>query len=269
VALVLALAYPSRQVVDLAWILIPLLTLASLEVSNYLLPIQDGTWETLGMAAFTISILTFAAMNYSSIALSSMDQVALQLRWGILLGSLVLLGVSVVMVAYGWSVTVAVQGSVWGLLVVFSVYSLSTALAAGGLRTYRTVEMWPVGPYTEQAESLVNQMNDLSRGKTGANASLDVTLAGVDSPSLRWVLRDWPVSVTPGLVVSETPSMIIAFDQPSQPDIESTYRGQEFIWRTYPAWNQALPADWLRWSLLHEFPEGMRKSSSGREATYL
>lgn len=259
VALVLALAYPSRQVADLVWVLIPLLALAALEVSNYLVPVQDGTWETLGMSAFTVSILIFAAMNFSSIALVSMDQVALQLRWGILLGSLVLLGVSVVMVAYGWSVAVAIQGSVWGLLVVFSVYSLSTALAAGGLRTYRTVEMWPVGPYTQQAEILVSQMNDLSRGKAGANASLDVTLAGVDSPSLRWVLRDWPVTVTPGLVVSETPSMIIATDQPSQSEIESTYRGQEFTWRTYPAWDQALPTDWLSWIILHEFPEGNEK----------
>jgi hypothetical protein len=259
VALVLALAYPSRQVADLAWVLIPLLALAALEVSNYLIPIQDGNWETLGMAVFTIAILTFAALNFSSIALFSMDQVALQLRWGILFGSLVLLGVSVVMVAYGWSVMVAIQGSVWGMLVVFSVYSLGTALAAGGLRTYRTVEMWPVGPYTKQAETLLSQMNDLSRGKTGANASLDVTLAGIDSPSLRWVLRDWPVTLTPGLVVSGTPSMIIGFDQPSQADIESTYRGQEFTWRTYPAWNQGLPTDWLRWSILHEFPQGDEK----------
>jgi hypothetical protein len=169
VALVLALAYPSRQVADLAWALIPLLALAALEVSNFLVPIQDGNWETLGMAAFTIAILTFAAMNFSSIALISMDQTALQLRWGILLGSIVLLGLSVLMVAYGWSVAVAIQGSVWGTLIVFSVYSLSTALAAGGLRTYRTVEMWPVGPYTKQAENLVSQMNDLSRGKTGVN----------------------------------------------------------------------------------------------------
>jgi hypothetical protein len=271
VALVLALAYPSRQVADLAWVMIPLLVLAALEVSNFIIPIQDGTWETLGMTVFTIAILTFVCMNFTTIALVSTGSNAIvrtigsiqltssQLSWGMLIISLALLGASIAMVAYGWSVAVAIQGSVWGLLVVFSIYSLSTALAAGGLRTYRTVEMWPVGPYTKQAETLVNQMNDLSRGKTGANASLDVTLAGVDSPSLRWVLRDWPVTVTPGLVVSETPSMIIAFDQPSQSDIESTYRGQEFIWRTYPAWDQALPTDWLRWSLLHEFPEGNEK----------
>jgi hypothetical protein len=142
-----------------------------------------------------------------------------------------------------------------GLLIVFFVYNLSAALAAGGLRTTRTVEMWPVGPYTEQAETLVSQMNDFSRGKTGVNASLDVTIAGVASPSLRWVLRDWPVTVVSGPSVPGAQSMIIGDNQVSQPDLESAYRGQEFTWRTYPAWNQSLPADWLRWVILHEFPQ--------------
>jgi hypothetical protein len=88
---------------------------------------------------------------------------------------------------------------------------------------------------------------------------MDVSIAGIDSPSLRWVLRDWPVTMASGLIVSGTPSMIIGSDQSSLPDLESAYRGQEFIWRTYPAWNQGLPADWLRWSILHEFPQGDEK----------
>jgi hypothetical protein len=255
VALILALAYPSRQVADLIWALIPLLALAALEVSNYLVPIQDGTWETLGMAAFTIAILTFVFMNYSSISLVSMEPVALQLRWGILAGSLVLLGLSIVMVAYGWSVSVAVQGGVWGLLAVFTVYTLSTALAAGGLRTYRTVELWSVEPNTKQAGVLVSQMNDLSRGKAGVNASLDVTLAGVNSPSLRWALRDWPAKVVATQVDLGEPSMIIGTNQNPHPELEKNYRGQEFTWRTYPVWEQGLVTDWLRWSILHEFPQ--------------
>lgn len=259
VALVLALAYPFRQVSDLVWVLVPLLVLAAIEASNYIVPIQDGNWETLGMTAFTIAILTFVALNYSAIAQVSMEQTALQLRWGVLLGSLVLLALSIVMVGYGWSVQVAIQGSLWGALTVLAVYSLSTALAAGCLRIYRTIEMWPAGPYIKQAEPLISQLNEFSRAKAGVNASLDITLAGVDSPALRWVLRDWPVSLAPGLVLSGTPSIVIATDQFTNTDIESAYRGQDFIWRTYPAWNTGLPNDWLRWSILHEFPQGEEK----------
>jgi hypothetical protein len=271
VALVLALAYPSRQVADLGWALIPLLALAALEVSSHLIPPQDGVWETIGMAIFTLAILVFICMNYTTIALVSSNSDAVvrtlgpiqltnsQLYWGMLVVSLVLLGASIVMVAYGWSLLVAIQGGVWGTLVVLSVCSLSVAFASAGLRTYRTVEMWTVGPHTRQAEALVRQMDDLSRGRTGVKASVDVTIAGLDSPSLRWVLRDWPVTQASGLVVPGVPSMIIGSDQIFHPEIESTYRGQEFTWRTVPAWNQSFPADWLRWTILHEFPQGHEK----------
>src|SRR5687767_5245332 len=49
VSLVLALVYPSRQVSDLAWVLISLWTLASIEAAHHLFPIRVRVWETLGM----------------------------------------------------------------------------------------------------------------------------------------------------------------------------------------------------------------------------
>jgi hypothetical protein len=42
-------------------------------------------------------------------------------------------------------------------------------------------------------------------------------------------------------------------------DIQSTYRGQDLIWRIYPLWDQGLMTDWLRWSILHEFPQNDEK----------
>ncbi|HEY3309994.1 MAG TPA: hypothetical protein VGK00_00005, partial [Anaerolineales bacterium] len=107
-SLVLVLANPSRQLTDLGWVLLPLLALASMELSGYLEPIKDGVWETIGMAVFTGALLTFAALNYSAIALVPMEQQAVMVRWWILFGSLGLLFVSIVMVAFGWSVATAV-----------------------------------------------------------------------------------------------------------------------------------------------------------------
>jgi hypothetical protein len=257
-ALVLALIYPAHQMSDLAWMLLPLLILAALEVSRYLVPIQDGNWETIGMMAFTSAILVFAALNYSAIALVPIDQP--QLRGWILLGSLGLLVISIAMVAFGWSVSTAVQGGVWGSLLVLVVYTLSTALASAGLRTYRTFEMWPSSPYVGQVNTLVSQMNDLSRWKTGVKATLDVTIAGLDSPSLVWSLRDWPVTISPDASLSgDIPAIVIASDQFASADLQSKYRGQDLTWRTSPLWEQGLLQDWMRWSILHEFPQSDEK----------
>jgi len=170
------------------------------------------------------------------------------------LGSLALLIVSLAMVGFGWSVSTARQGGLWGMLLVLGVYTLSSGMASAGLRTYRTVEMWPIDPATRQAQTLLSQMNDLSRWKLGVNGTLDVAIVGIDSPALHWLLRDWPLTISTEMVLQGNPSIVIASDQFSSADIETAYRGQDIIWRTYPAWNQGLPADWLRWSILHEFP---------------
>lgn len=271
VSLILALVYPSRQVADLAWVLLPLLALAALEVVRYLTPIIDGAWETIGMTVFTLAILVFTGLNFSSIALvpasstaiaqdwGFIQLTALQLHWLILLLSVFLLILSVFMVAFGWSIPVAVQGSLWGTLIVLFVYHFSTAMAAGGLRTYRTVELWPDGPSTNQAETLVSQMNDLSRWKTGNRAALKVTLLGLDSPALRWALRDWQVTLAPSISAGDPPEMVIASEQFSQPEFETLYRGQDLSWRSYPFWDQGLASDWLNWSLMHQFPLGKEK----------
>ena len=60
-------------------------------------------------------------------------------------------------------------------------------------------------------------------------------------------------------MLSKSPSLVIASAKFPSTSIETTYRGQDLTWRKYPAWNQGLPADWLRWSILHDFPSGDEK----------
>ncbi len=271
-ALILALAYPSRQVADLAWALIPLWALASVEAAHYLIAIQDGVWETLGMLALTLAILFFAGSNFVTIAVSPLDMSAVSRQIGsydltagqvyasIVLGALILLAASVALVAYGWSKQVAFQGSLWGVLIAFAIFTFSVSMAAANLRTYRTVELWPTGPRTMQAEVLLGQLNDLSRWNKGANQALDVSVAGLDSPALHWLLRDWSnVTYSSEPTLTGTPAFVIASDQLSAPQLNSAYRGQDFSWRNYPGWNTNLPSDWLRWIILHETPEGQEK----------
>ena len=260
VALVLALAYPARQLADLVWVLLPLISLAALEFSSYLVPILDGTWETIGMAVFTSALLVFALLNYFAIALTAMDSTDVQLRWWILFGSIALLLVSLAMVAFGWSFGVAIQGGLWGCLLILFIYTFATSVASAELRTSPTFEMWPTSAFIGQPETLLNQMNDLSRWKMGTKTAMDVTIAGVDSPALRWLLRDWEVTSLPDASLGAATPMIVISDSKSiQTSIAKSYRGQSLSWRVTPLWDHGLLADWLRWSILHEFPKDEEK----------
>ena len=53
--------------------------------------------------------------------------------------------------------------------------------------------------------------------------------------------------------------VISAGNQTSVPQLTSAYRGQEFIWRDFPAWDTLAPSDWLSWSILHTAPVGEEK----------
>ncbi len=257
---ILAIANPSRTTADLIWLLVPLLTLAAQEVSRNMLPVLDGALETIGMMVFTVAILVFSYINYSAIALTSMDQVAFQLRVWVLIGAVSLLAISIVLIAFGWSFPVAFQGSTWGVFLVLFFYTISTAMAAGELRSYQTLELWHSGPYAGQVQVMTRQLDDLSRWKTGVAKSLDVTLAEIDSPAILWALRDWQVKTIPDANLSDqTPSIVIAPDQFTSTEIESSYRGKDWILSTNPAWNQGLISDWLRWSVLHVFPQSNEK----------
>lgn len=274
IALVLAVVYPSRQVADLIWVLVPLGSLASLEIARHLNPVKDGLWETLGMMALTIAILIFALFNFLTIAISPLDMSAASKQLGnlsltagetyglVVLGALVLLGASVALVSYGWSNDVAIQGSVWGLLAMFIFYTLSSSMAAANLRTYRTSELWSPGPEIAQADALLTEMKDLSRWSKGTNLALDVFVAGTDSltgkdsPGLRWLLRDWKVTYSTAPTLTGTPAFVISASNLSAPQLTSAYRGQDFVLRDYPSWDSNAPSDWLRWAILHTLPKG-------------
>ncbi len=255
-SLVLALAYPARQVADLGWALLPLWILASLQLVEQLEPIQDGIWETVGMFTLTVAILTFSWFNFSAIALVPMDANMLQLRIYVLAGSIGLLILSIVLVALGWSVQTARQGAAWGAILFAIVYTLGASAAAAQIRAYRTTELWSVSPSTAQADIVTSQLHEFSLWKAGANQSLDIVIADLDSPALRWLLRDWEVSVTSSASLDASPAIVFTAGQQASPVLQSAYRGQDVLWRTYPGWEQASGADWLRWIITHDMPSG-------------
>ncbi len=54
--------------------------------------------------------------------------------------------------------------------------------------------------------------------------------------------------------ISGTPSLVIARMTGQTPRLAETYRGQDFGWWVSPAWEGALPPDFLRWVTTHQAP---------------
>jgi len=176
------------------------------------------------------------------------------LRFGILIGIISLGGLTTVLVSLGWSWETSRNGLMWGLIIAFSIYLTSVMWGASQLRANQPPELWSHPPATGQADLLMDTMGNLSRWKTGLTEQID-GISLVDTPSLRWVLRDYPnVHYETGLPTGTLPSVIITRQEQEAPSLTASYRGQDFSWCVNPGWTGALPPNPLEWLTFRKAP---------------
>jgi len=245
VAFLIALFYPSRQVGDLAWMLIPVWGLASLELARALnIPPRDRR-EVLGAVALSVIILMFMWLDFLALRGQGVPADQAQTRAWLLAGSFLLLLISLLLVAVGWSLRIAQAGAVLGLVAFLGLYSMAALVAATGLRQIpNSAEMWRPEAQLPMARLLLSTVQDQSAWSDVDPNAQPVVIAGLDSDALRWLLRDRTVEVRPGAGAASDPPMVITPDEPDS-ELAATYRGQGFVWRSTPAWDLFRFAQWL------------------------
>jgi hypothetical protein len=252
VALLAAVFYPAHQIGDLGWMLIPLWALAAMELARSLHVRSEERRDVLAVIGITLLILVFTWLNFLALLQvpTPSDQASLRTVLGF--GSLFLLGVSLLLVAMGWSVRVARYGAIWGLVAALGIYSFSALMGATGLRALPDgVDLWHSGGNLPEADLLVASVNNLSDWSDTNIHSQPVTIAGLDSPGLVWLLHDRSVLIQDTLDVAAQPPMVITPNE-DNPTLAAAYRGQSFVWRRIPSWDKTGFGDWLRWLPFHQ-----------------
>jgi len=252
-------------------VLVPLWTLAALEFSNHVRIFPEERREVGGVVLLVFVLLVFSYLNYAAIALDPGNPVNTTTnvfrvgntvlfenfpptRYLLLFSVLLLLVVSLMMVAMGWSVRTARLGAVWGLTIALGLYSLGMTWGATGLRTPNGWELWWPGQQPGQADLLLMTVNDQSEWSTGDETSQEVTILDIDSPALEWLLRDRSLQTVSALDVQEAPAIILSPAQVDNPELPIAYRGQDFTWRKNPSWSILSVPDWVRWSVFRDVP---------------
>ena len=252
IALLLALLYTARQMVDLAWVMLPIWTLAARQVKR-LIPTDRTNWlPSAGQAVLVFILLVFSWMNLGWFTQSAPGSNEVSLRIAALIGSLILIILIAILVAWGWSIKAAIEGSLWGFTLMLGLYSLSATWNGAGMGRLPAAEVWRTGAFVTQADQLMRSMGDLSEWNTGRRDSLDTIVVNPSEPALQWLLRDWRhVRYMETLPSNEKPSLIITSTQ-QPPGLSSAYTGQGFTLGETPAWAIATPIDLLRWVLYRE-----------------
>ncbi len=253
VALVLAVVYPGKQVADLAWALIPFWALAAVELSRHFDFEGRNLWEIAGVFVLTVALVVFAWLNLA--ALTNMDLTSndARTRMYLMLFVFLFLGMSLVLIAVGWSARIARLGAVWAGVLLLGAYTIAMMTAAGGLRQPLTQDLWQPEPGIASADLLLQTANQVSDLNKGAVDALPIVVDGIDSPALLWVLRSWNVQVVSDLSATSSPPIVITLKD-AKVDLAQGYRGEGFSWHTASNWRSNAASDWLRWFVYHKLP---------------
>jgi hypothetical protein len=231
----------------------PLLALASIELARHLVIFPEERTEVRGVASLTIFIFVFAWLDLASISWTPFPSAQANLRVWLFFGALILLLLSILLVAAGWSIRTAKLGGLWGMTISLGVITLGSTFGVAGLRGAYAPEFWPAETRPAQADLLLGTVNDLSDWSAGDKTILPVIISGLRSPALEWLLREHQVTVVQSLDISTSPALVIT---PLQNDfgLAASYRGQDFAWNQTVSWDASLINDWVRWLTLRQMP---------------
>lgn len=251
VAFLLTIFMRGHQITDLAWVLIPLNTLAAIELTRAFNIFPEERKEVAGVIFLTVFIWVFAWLGFAGLTWFPENTREYALRFWMLIGALVLLILSLLLVAAGWSIRTARIGGVWGITIALGALSLAGAIGSAGLRGFSSPELWWQPSIPAQADLLRASVDQASEFDTGTHTSASVVIVGLDSPALAWALRENPLTFVQSLDPASSPEIVITTFE-TNPALLAAYRGQDFNWRQTPLWTSTpLPA-WFRWVSLRE-----------------
>ncbi len=244
ITVLLPLVYPSRQVGDIAWALLPLWALAGLELARYTQR-REGWLISLAQAAMVVVLMIIAWLTLAGLDSASPENV---LNYWFVIGAAALIGVLVLVLVYlGWDWPTARTGLVWGLLLGLGVYTLANTFWVSQVRPSSPFELWVPTPTTRHADLFAATLEDIALSQTGNAQHLEI-YSLVDAPSMWWVLRDMEGAIfVSSLSDDDNPLVVISREDVSIGSRQEYYRGQDFGWWESPGWGGALPWEPISW----------------------
>jgi hypothetical protein len=176
------------------------------------------------------------------------------LRWAGIGSGVILLLLLGFLFGWAWSKELAFKGIGFGLFVILVLYTFSTGLRAGGLSSNPETEIWRTTPFFQEADLLQKTVKDVSEWNKGDKDLLEVTLEGIDSPSLEWLFRDTQNLRKIEKISYDTTSAIIITPDKTDISLSNAYRGQDFIWHQTPNWSLLSFSEWATWLVFRKTP---------------
>ncbi len=226
-----------------------MLALAASQLAKLLTTAISFRWTAIAYSIIVGVLLTFSWLNFIAYFRADRPEVSTFVRMaGTLFPVLLLVGAAFV-IRWFWDEETAGQGAMWGLIAALGLWGFAAAWGGTGLGANPEGQVWRRGAWVDEVDLLQTTLNDLSTWKMRVPGELELVVEGIDSPALRWALRDYrQTRFVTTTASSSTPALLITADKPS-PELADTYRGQDFVLEVTPIWQLSFK-DWLKWIAL-------------------
>ena len=254
VSLIFVLIYPAHRVIDAALVIVPLWCLASCQIERWFHRLPEEGVPSFVLAAVILALYLFGWINIAGTPTTQELGGEIQLRWLSFAGAVIISLLMSVLVAWGWSPGVGGYGLRTAVLGVLVIYLAFNVWSATGMGRQPAANPWRTSPYLQDSDLLAGTIEEFSSWKAMNRLAIDLTVAGVDSPSLKWLLRNrQAVQYLDSVAGDQKPSLVITPVQ-SSPLSNASYTGQDFILKQSPAWSLMLPREWMEWLFFREAP---------------
>ena len=254
---ILALANPARQLLDLYWVSIPLLTLSAIKLADLITGFtSENRLIFLAEVVLVVALVVFSFMNAVNLVnnpLQNQEEYRNRVI-GVILPLILLLGMTVLL-AWGWSGDATRKGLIAGIVILASFTILSNSWKAASLGTRPEIEIRRSSGAPVGLGELMTTVADISRFKTGIDHRIDVQVVNLPHPSLEWALRNFEQARFSTVHDSGASPAIVLTSEDQQPTDSASYRGQKILWTVKPDIGSMKLIDWLKWSLFRTAPE--------------
>ena len=255
ISILLTLALlPSANILDVSWLVIPLY-LVSANGAAYLIE----HFRTISGKVFLISIPILSSFVF--IYLLLLRVVSFQsytLEIGQILISIIaivfFLLLMLIILAWGWSIRLGVNGFTTGLMIILLIHQLSITAHSTGVASRPEQEVWRSSGYFQDAHLLKEIISDIVEWNRGTLRKIDVVLLNSMDDNILWELKEYDIKSVNDLAPNEKPSLLITgIDQII--NHETNYLKQRFVRNVYPQWLQdpihaLINSDFYEWLFL-------------------
>jgi hypothetical protein len=248
------LFYPGQEVANFSWALIPMLALAARQIERMVPDKFEIKAPTGAQALVTFALVIFIVMNIVYLSRGQASPEDLRLRIIAVVGSFAILVLTTYLLGTGWSwstTSVGIKLAAAGLIILSTI---SASWHAARLGRLPDREMWKNGKTVISGDLLRTTLGNISEYNTGRRDTIDVQVVGIESPALDWGLRDFGKTNHTSQVVTNENSSVILTPGSQIPALGETYRGQNIVWASQPAWPLILPDEWPAWLFFRDAP---------------